>query len=48
MGRPPHRLPILESQKQSATATYDGRTGYQPVIALWAEQDYEGTARPKS
>jgi hypothetical protein len=30
---------ILESQKQSALATYDGRTGYQPVIALWAEQD---------
>jgi hypothetical protein len=30
---------ILESQQQSATATYDGRTGYQPVIALWAEQD---------
>jgi hypothetical protein len=30
---------ILESQQQSATATYDGRTGYQPVIALGAEQD---------
>jgi hypothetical protein len=30
---------ILESQKRSALATYDGRTGYQPVIALWAEQD---------
>jgi len=30
---------ILESQKQSAKATYDGRRGYQPVIALWAEQD---------
>ncbi len=30
---------ILESQKQSALATYDGRTGYQPVVALWAEQD---------
>ena len=30
---------ILESQKQSAKATYDGRNGYQPVIALWAEQD---------
>jgi hypothetical protein len=30
---------ILESQKRSALPTYDGRTGYQPVIALWAEQD---------
>jgi DDE family transposase len=30
---------ILESQKQSARTTYDGRSGYQPVIALWAEQD---------
>lgn len=30
---------ILESHKQSALATYDGRTGYQPVVALWAEQD---------
>jgi len=30
---------ILESQKQSAHGTYDGRRGYQPVIALWAEQD---------
>jgi Transposase DDE domain group 1 len=30
---------LLESQKQSARATDDGRTGYQPVVALWAEQD---------
>lgn len=30
---------ILESQKRSALSTYDGRTGYQPVVALWAEQD---------
>ena len=30
---------ILESQKRSALPTYDGRTGYQPVVALWAEQD---------
>ena len=30
---------ILESQKRSALATSDGRTGYQPVVALWAEQD---------
>jgi hypothetical protein len=30
---------ILESQKRSAKVTYDGRTGFQPVIALWAEQD---------
>ena len=30
---------ILESQKRSALATYDGRSGYQPALALWAEQD---------
>ncbi|HET6522526.1 MAG TPA: IS1380 family transposase [Geminicoccaceae bacterium] len=30
---------ILESSKRAAQPTYDGRTGYQPVIALWAEQD---------
>jgi Transposase DDE domain group 1 len=30
---------ILESQKRAAQPTYDRRTGYQPVIALWAEQD---------
>ena len=30
---------ILESRKRSALPTYDGRTGYQPVVALWAEQD---------
>ena len=30
---------ILESDKQAAKATYDGRRGYQPVFVLWAEQD---------
>ena len=30
---------ILPSQKRAARWTYDGRTGYQPVVALWAEQD---------
>ena len=30
---------ILERHKRSARATYDGRTGYQPVVALWAEQE---------
>jgi hypothetical protein len=30
---------ILDSQKRSALTTYDGRSGYQPVVALWAEQD---------
>lgn len=30
---------ILASDKRAACPTYDGRTGYQPVIALWAEQD---------
>jgi hypothetical protein len=28
---------ILESHKRSARTTYDGRTGYQPVV--WAEQE---------
>jgi Transposase DDE domain group 1 len=30
---------ILESHKRAARPTYDGRRGYQPVIALWAEHD---------
>jgi hypothetical protein len=30
---------ILESEKRCALPTYDGRTGYQPVVGLWAEQD---------
>lgn len=30
---------ILASGKRSARPTYDGRRGYQPVLALWAEQD---------
>jgi len=30
---------ILESDKQAAKSTYDGRRGYQPVFVLWAEQD---------
>jgi hypothetical protein len=30
---------ILESHKRAARPIDDGRTGYQPVIALWAEQD---------
>ncbi len=30
---------ILASSKQAAEIAYDGRRGYQPVIALWAEQD---------
>lgn len=30
---------ILESAKKAAEPTYDGRTGFQPVIALWAEHD---------
>jgi hypothetical protein len=30
---------VLESHKRAARWTYDGRTGYQPVVALWAEQD---------
>ncbi|MCI0355403.1 MAG: IS1380 family transposase [Acidobacteria bacterium] len=30
---------ILESDKQAAKPTYDGRRGYQPVFVRWAEQD---------
>jgi len=30
---------ILESDKQAAQPTYDGRRGYQPVFVRWAEQD---------
>jgi hypothetical protein len=30
---------ILESRKRAAERAWDGRTGYHPVIALWAEQD---------
>lgn len=28
---------VIESHKQSAKPTYDGRRGYQPVVAVWAE-----------
>jgi hypothetical protein len=28
---------IIESHKQAAKFTYDGRRGYQPVVAVWAE-----------
>ena len=30
---------ILASSKRAARRCYDGRRGYQPVVALWAEQD---------
>ena len=30
---------VLASAKRAAKVAYDGRRGYQPVIALWAEQD---------
>ena len=30
---------IVSSSKRAATTAYDGRRGYQPVVALWAEQD---------
>jgi hypothetical protein len=29
---------ILECDKRAAQPTYDGRRGYQPVVAYWAEQ----------
>ena len=30
---------IVESWKQQAKKTYEGSTGYQPMLALWAEMD---------
>jgi len=30
---------IIESWKQQAQRTYEGCTGYQPMLALWAEMD---------
>ena len=30
---------IVASSKRAAAPCYDGRRGYQPVVALWAEQD---------
>jgi hypothetical protein len=30
---------ILETPKRTATVTYEGARGYQPVVAIWAEQD---------
>jgi len=30
---------IIESWKRQAQPTYQGNTGYQPVLALWAEMD---------
>ena len=30
---------IVASSKRAAEPCYDGRRGYQPVVALWAEQD---------
>lgn len=30
---------ILEAHKRPATVAYDGTTGYQPVLVVWAEQD---------
>jgi len=30
---------ILEVHKRTATVTYEGTRGYQPVVAVWAEQD---------
>ena len=31
--------PLVESHKDAAPVAYDGTRGYQPVVALWAEQD---------
>jgi hypothetical protein len=30
---------IVASQKRTATVAYNGTQGYQPVVAVWAEQD---------
>ena len=30
---------IIESWKRESKVTYDGKTGYQPKLALWAEMN---------
>lgn len=30
---------LLEAHKRTATVAYEGTPGYQPVVAVWAEQD---------
>jgi hypothetical protein len=34
-----HDGTIIESHKQAATVAYEGTRGYQPLVAVWAEQD---------
>ncbi len=34
-----HDGTIIESHKQSARIAYEGTRGYQPLLAVWAEQD---------
>ena len=34
-----HDGTIIESHKRTATVAYEGTKGYQPLVALWAEQD---------
>ena len=33
---------ILEAHKRTATVTYEGTAGYQPVVVVWAGQDLVG------
>jgi hypothetical protein len=34
-----HDGTIIESHKRTATVAYEGTKGYQPLVALWAEED---------
>jgi hypothetical protein len=34
-----HDGTIIESHKQGTTVAYEGTRGYQPLVAVWAEQD---------
>ena len=39
MERAQAELPVGKSFKREARKTYEATTGYQPVLALWAEMD---------
>lgn len=38
-GNPDIDATVIHCDKRAAKRSYDGNRGYQPVLALWAEQD---------